>query len=203
MGVNLISSRGVKQLNDEKQKVRKTIKTSLEQLSEEKRVKYTNQISAQLFELVEWKQAKVIGITIAIPPEIPTVHMIEQAWREGKEVVIPKCNPENKTMQFKKITTFEQLESVYSGLLEPVESTLEINADEIDLLIVPGLAFTKEGYRLGFGGGYYDRFMSKYNGSTIALAYECQLIDELPIELHDLPVQLVVTNHQVFRTYAH
>ncbi len=203
MGVNLISSRGVKQLNDEKQKVRKTIKTSLEQLSEEKRVEYTNQISAQLFELIEWKQAKVIGITIAIPPEIPTLHMIEQAWREGKEVVVPKCNPENKTMQFKKITTFEQLESVYSGLLEPVESTLEINADEIDLLIVPGLAFTKEGYRLGFGGGYYDRFLSKYNGPTIALAYECQLIDELPIELHDIPVQLVVTNHKVFRTYAH
>jgi 5-formyltetrahydrofolate cyclo-ligase len=198
-----ISLRGVRQLNNEKQKVRKMIKTSLEQLSEEKRVEYTQQISAQLFDLVEWKQAKVIGITIAIPPEIPTLHMVEQAWREGKEVVIPKCHPKNKTMQFKKITSFEQLESVYSGLLEPVESTVEIAADRIDLLIVPGLAFTKEGYRLGFGGGYYDRFLSTYNGSTIALAYEYQLVEELPVELHDIPVQQIVTNNKVLRTYAH
>ena len=112
-------------MNEHKKKVRKKIKTSLEQLTDEKRVEYTKQISRQLFNLNEWKQSKVIGITISIPPEVPTLHIIEQAWREGKEVVIPKCNPENKTMQFKKITSFEQLESVYSGLLEPVENTLK------------------------------------------------------------------------------
>ena len=190
-------------LNEAKKKVRNKIKASLEQLSDEKRVEYTNQISIQLFQLSEWKRAKVIGITIAIPPEVSTLHIIEQAWREGKKVVIPKCNPENKTMQFKEITSFEQLESVYSGLLEPVEATLKANAEEIDLLIVPGLAFTKDGYRLGFGGGYYDRFLSSYKGTTIALAYECQLIDKLPLELHDIPVQQVVTADKVFRTYAH
>ena len=95
------------------------------------------------------------------PPEIPTFHIIEQAWHEGKEVAVPKCNPENKAMEFKKITSFEQLESVYSGLLEPVAETVKVrDQHDLDLLIVPGLAFTKDGYRLGFGGGYYDRFLS-------------------------------------------
>ena len=190
-------------MNEHKKKVRKEIKTSLEQLTDEQRVDYTKQISRQLFNLSEWKKAKIIGITISIPPEVPTLHIIEQAWREGKEVAIPKCNPENKTMQFKKITSFEQLESVYSGLLEPVEHTLKVMPDEINLLIVPGLAFTRDGYRLGFGGGYYDRFLSGYNGSTVSLAFECQLMDKVPTELHDIPVHQVVTMDKVYRTYAH
>ena len=190
-------------MNELKKKVRKDIKTSLEQLTDEQRVDYTKQISRQLFNLSEWKQAKIIGITISIPPEVPTLHIIEQAWSEGKEVAIPKCNPENKTMQFKKITSFEQLESVYSGLLEPVEHTLKVMPYEINLLIVPGLAFTRDGYRLGFGGGYYDRFLSGYNGSTASLAFECQLMDKVPTELHDIPVHQVVTMDKVYRTYAH
>lgn len=190
-------------MNEDKKKVRKKIKTNLEQLTDEKREEYTKQISTQLFSLNEWKRAKVIGITISIPPEVPTLHIIEQAWREGKEVAIPKCNPENKTMQFKKITSFEQLESVYSGLLEPVENTLKVMPEDINLLVVPGLAFTIDGYRLGFGGGYYDRFLSGYKGSTVSLAFECQLIDELPTELHDIPVHQVVTMDKVYRTYAH
>lgn len=188
---------------EDKKKVRKKIKTNLEQVTDEERLEYTKQISTQLFALSEWKQAKLIGVTISIPPEVPTFHIIEQAWREGKEVAIPKCYPEDKTMEFKKITSFEQLESVYSGLLEPVENTLKVTPEDIDLLIVPGLAFSRDGYRLGFGGGYYDRFLSNYNGSTVALAFECQLIDELPTELHDIPVHQIVTVDKVYRTYAH
>ena len=190
-------------MDEDKKKVRKKVKTSLETLTDEKRVEYTKQISTKLYGLKEWKQAKLIGLTISIPPEFPTLHIIEQAWKEGKEVAIPKCNPEDKTMQFKKITSFEQLESVYSGLLEPVETTLNVMAEDMDLLIVPGLAFTRDGYRLGFGGGYYDRFLSGYKGVTISLAFECQLIDELPTELHDIPVHQIVTMDKVYRTYAH
>lgn len=190
-------------MTEDKQKVRRTVKTKLSQLSDDMRVEYTKQIVQQLFFLEDWKQAKVIGITISIPPEIPTLPIIEQAWREGKEVAVPKCHPENRTMEFKKITSFEQLESVYSGLLEPVAETETIGSAQMDLLLVPGLAFTKAGYRLGFGGGYYDRFLASYKGITLALAYECQVVDELPIEMHDLPVQKIVTTNKIFQTYAH
>lgn len=190
-------------MNEHKKKVRKKIKTDLEQLTEENRVEFTKKISSQLFGLKEWKQAKIIGITVSIPPEVPTLHIIEQAWREGKEVAVPKCNPENKTMIFKKIISFNELESVYSGLLEPIDSTEKVRSEEIQLLIVPGLAFTKDGYRLGFGGGYYDRFLSGYKGSTLSLAFDCQLVDEVPTELHDIPVDKVITKDKVYRTYAH
>lgn len=106
-------------------------------------------------------------------------------------------------MEFKKISSFNQLESVYYGLLEPVAETAKASKEELDALIVPGLAFTKEGYRLGFGGGYYDRFLSNYRGDTLALTYELQLMDELPIEVHDLAVGKLITPSKVIRTYAH
>jgi 5-formyltetrahydrofolate cyclo-ligase len=189
-------------VQDSKKQVRKQIKTRLERLSEKEHVEYASDIANQLFSLREWKQAKVIGITISIPPEIPTPPIIQRAWREGKKVAVPKCDPADKTMKFKQITSFNQLESVYSGLLEPIAQTKKVDAAELDLVIVPGLGFTKEGYRIGFGGGYYDRFLSQYKGNTVALAYDCQLVDELPIDMHDIPVQQVVTSTHVFQTYT-
>ncbi|AZV44387.1 hypothetical protein BAOM_3778 [Peribacillus asahii] len=187
-------------MKEMKRKIRNDMKATLERLSEEQRIKYTNQITEQLFHLEEWKKAKVIGITIAVPPEVPTASIIEQAWSEGKKVAVPKCYPQTKVMEFKEITSFQQLESVYSNLLEPIAETVCVDSEEIDVLIVPGLAFTKEGYRLGFGGGYYDRFLVSFKGTTLALAYECQLVESLPIEAHDLPVHQVVTTNTVFRT---
>lgn len=183
-----------------KTNLRKQMKTRLEQLSDEKRVKYTGQLAEQLSNLVEWQQAKTIGITISIPPEISTYSIIELAWQEGKKVAVPKCYPKEKTMEFKFISSFDQLESVYSGLLEPVNGTETTAVNEMDLIIVPGLAFTKEGHRLGFGGGYYDRFLTTYKGNTLALAFPFQLVDDLPMEMHDIPVQKIITPDHVYRT---
>ena len=96
------------------------------------------------FALDEWKNAETIGITISIPPEVPTVRIIEQAWSEGKEVAVPKCDPEKKTMEFKKISSFNQLESVYYGLLEPVAETAKASKEELDALVVPALLLPKK-----------------------------------------------------------
>ena len=175
----------------EKDCLRLKMKAYLKMMTEEEHAAKAAKIAQRLFALEEWKHAKTIGVTISVFPEIPTRGIIEQAWIEGKSVSVPKCNPAAKTMQFKTITSFNELESVYHGLLEPIESTPEVSY--IDLLIVPGLLFTKQGYRLGFGGGYYDRFLSSYQGDTVALAYESQIKDSLPIEEHDIPVGKLVT----------
>ena len=71
---------------------------------------------------------------------------------------------------------------------------------QIDLLIVPGLAYTQAGYRLGFGGGYYDRFLRDYDGKTISLAFNCQMIPQIDLEEHDLPVSKIITNTEVITT---
>lgn len=190
-------------MRENKNKLRQEVRSRLMELTKEEHKELSNSIAENLFSLEEWKKAKTIGITISIPPEVPTVRIIEQAWSEGKEVAVPKCNPEKKTMEFKKISSFNQLESVYYGLLEPVEETAKARKEELDVMIVPGLAFTKEGYRLGFGGGYYDRFLSHYRGATLALTYELQLMDDLPIEVHDIAVSKLITPSRILRTYAH
>jgi 5-formyltetrahydrofolate cyclo-ligase len=76
---------------------------------------------------------------------------------------------------------------------------MEVDASRIDLMIVPGLAYTREGYRLGFGGGYYDRYLQNYHGKTISLAFNEQLVPNFLVEEHDIPVSEIITNLGVIK----
>ncbi len=156
------------------------------------------QIALQLYNNASFTSASHIGITISKFPEVDTYQIIRTAWQLGKKVSVPKCIPENRQMVFRQLEQFDQLESVYSNLFEPiVEKTVQTDSAEIDLLLVPGLAFSKKGYRLGFGGGYYDRFLQNYKGNTISLAFAIQLQEEIPLQNHDLAVQKIITNEGI------
>ncbi|GKU81259.1 5-formyltetrahydrofolate cyclo-ligase [Niallia sp. NCCP-28] len=179
--------------------VRKQIKEKLNLLTKEEHIKLSREIAGELLADPLFMQAKSIGITISNFPEVDTYEIIHRAWELGKTVSVPKCLPKTREMAFRKLTSFHQLETVYSGLHEPIEKVTEETAPkEIDLLIVPGLGFTTEGFRLGFGGGYYDRYLMKYAGKTLSLAFEMQLMTDLPIETHDLPVDRIITNRGVY-----
>ncbi|MEK4012575.1 5-formyltetrahydrofolate cyclo-ligase [Peribacillus sp. FSL M8-0224] len=119
-------------MRENKNKLRQEVRSRLMELTKEEHEELSNRIAENLFALEEWKNADTIGITISIPPEVPTVRIIEQAWSEGKVVAVPKCDPEKKTMEFKKISSFNQLESVYYGLLEPVAETAKACKEELD-----------------------------------------------------------------------
>jgi 5-formyltetrahydrofolate cyclo-ligase len=161
----------------------------------------SSQIADRLYNEVEWQRAKVIGITISKFPEVETLKIIQKAWEQKKQVVVPKCYPETREMKFRLLKNFSQLESVYSGLLEPIEAeTEQIESGKIDLLIVPGLAYTLQGHRLGFGGGYYDRYLINFSGDTVSLAFDLQITSNLHIEKHDIPVAKIITNEKVFQT---
>jgi 5-formyltetrahydrofolate cyclo-ligase len=182
--------------------IRKQMKEKLEELSKPLYEDYSYRISKALFEDTGWKQANVIGITVSKQPEVDTYQIIRKAWELGKQVVVPKCIPSKKQLTFRTLTEFSQLESVFFGLLEPIEAlTAETSSKDIDLLIVPGLAYTTKGYRLGFGGGYYDRFLSDYTGKTLSLAFHFQVIPQFTIEKHDLPVSKIITDIEVMHTY--
>lgn len=184
-------------MNDKKI-IRKQMREALANLSKPVYEHNSFKIASTLYEQSSWKEAEVVGITISNPPEVDTYQIIRKAWELGKKVAVPKCHPANKSLQFHVLTEFSQLESVFFGLFEPIEEkTLEIGSQAIDLLLVPGLAFTCQGYRLGFGGGYYDRFLRSYSGKTISLAFELQVIPEFPIEEHDIPVDQIITNNRV------
>jgi 5-formyltetrahydrofolate cyclo-ligase len=184
----------------EKKLIRKEMKESLALLTKPYYEHYSTKIANTLYNDEDWLNAKVIGITISMEPEVDTYQIIRKAWEAGKEVVVPKCNPKDKTLTFRKITEFSQLESVFYGLLEPIiEQTMEVYPEDIDLLFVPGLAYTSEGYRLGFGGGYYDRYLTSYYGKTLSLAFHFQVIPQFPIEKHDIPVSKIITNDEVIK----
>lgn len=181
-----------------KKAIRSQMKEKLSELPKPLYESYSCQIASNLYQTAAWKDAEMIGITISRFPEVDTAPIIKKAWEAGKKVAVPKCYPKEKILSFRILNDFSQLESVFYGLLEPaVEKTTEAETKAIDLLIVPGLAFTNEGYRIGFGGGYYDRFLCHFSGKTLSLAFPMQLVGQFPIDRHDIPVSKIITTDKV------
>ncbi|GAB6412664.1 5-formyltetrahydrofolate cyclo-ligase [Bacillus luti] len=181
-------------MREEKLRLRKQIIEHMNSLSEERYTTLSEQIAFSLYAQKEWAEAKTIGITLSMENEVNTYPIIEKAWEEGKKVVVPKCNKETRTMSFRQISNFDQLETVYMNLREPIPVlTEEVDADEIDLQIVPGVAYTERGERIGYGGGYYDRYLVHYKGKTLSLAYEFQMVQYIPVEPFDKNVEKIIT----------
>ncbi|MEQ2526185.1 5-formyltetrahydrofolate cyclo-ligase [Robertmurraya yapensis] len=181
----------------EKKQIRKQIQQQLVDLSKPDYEHFSYQIAQRLFAESFWKVSNTISITISRMPEVDTYQIIRRAWEEKKTVVVPKCYPSNRTMKFRVLKAFNELESVFYGLYEPKEDvTDEVDKKHIDLMIVPGLAFTKSGERLGFGGGYYDRYLEGYDGKKISLAFQQQVVSSLPVESHDIPLQKIITEEE-------
>lgn len=183
----------------DKGQIRKDIQEKLQAVPKDVLKKWASEIAKNLYNTDDWKRADTIAITISRGTEVDTKVIIEKGWEQGKVIVVPKCEPTTKGMTFRVLESFDQLEVVYYGLLEPKENeTKAVSSCEINLILVPGLAYNQKGYRIGFGGGYYDRFLSKYDGRTAALAFqEIQLVEELPLEEYDIPVNMIITNEQV------
>lgn len=121
--------------------------------------------------------------------EVDTYPIIETMLSDGKKVFVPNTNYKLKEMNFKQLLSLNRLEKDEKGLLYVNDDT-EIT-DQLDLIVVPGVAFRDDGYRIGYGGGYYDRFLSDSNANTISLIYDLQLT-QFEIESHDQPVEKLI-----------
>ena len=140
-----------------------------------------------------YQEAKVIATYLSFPHEFQTQELIEQALKDGKKVLIPKTYPKGR-MDF-VVYNPQQLVKTSFGLLEPQGDLEVVDASQIDLIHVPGLAFTTEGYRIGYGGGYYDRYLEHFSGHTLSTVYPCQIQDFIS-ENHDIPVQEVLIDER-------
>ncbi|MCM3002479.1 5-formyltetrahydrofolate cyclo-ligase [Priestia koreensis] len=181
-----------------KKELRSAFKARMDEMTTEELHRYSVLITERLVNSSFWENCQVIGCTISGPKEVSTLMLIEKAWEQGKDIVVPKCHPKTKEMTFHRLTSFDQLETVFYGLKEPiVEKTTKVEAAQIDGMIVPGLWFDHSGYRVGYGGGYYDRYLVHYPHRTTALAMDWQLVDSVPYEQHDVPVHQIVTNETV------
>ncbi len=152
---------------------------------------------ARLFRLKIWKKANVIGLTHSRDTEWDTTFLIKKAWSQGKIITIPKSNPLNCNMQFYQYQQGDKLENVWQDIKEPIANpTNRVEKNKHDLIIVPGISFNKKGFRIGYGGGFYDRYLTDYDGQTLSLAanFQIQSSSYLFEETHDIPVDCIVTN---------
>lgn len=157
-------------------------------------------IRALLLELEEFSAAGKILFYASFRTEVQTGPIIEEALIQDKKVLMPKVNEQERRLSKHVITSLEDLTDGYQGIPEPNnEHTMKV--EEIDLIIVPGVAFDTEGWRIGYGGGYYDKLLPRVKGTRpiVALAYEEQLFDEIPYEEHDVGVDIIITDRRILR----
>ena len=160
-------------------------------------------IEQRLVVLPEFTQTEVLLAYLDFGPEVRTRGIIQAAWDAGKTVALPWCVPSTHEMRWFKITSFDDLVRSSLGVEEPVpvdENEQSLGTGERMMALVPGLTFDPHGYRLGYGGGFYDTFLSAFPGVSVALCRSKFLQDD-PIDrdVHDLSVGIIVTDAEVVR----
>ena len=176
-----------------KLELRKQVLYEMKAISQEQKQFIDQALTEQLLQHPFYQEAKVIATYLSFPHEFQTQELIEQALRDCKKVLIPKTYPKGR-MDF-VVYDPQQLVKTSFGLLEPQGDLEVVDVSQIDLIHVPGLAFTTEGYRIGYGGGYYDRYLKHFSGNTLSTVYPCQIRDFIP-EDHDIPVQEVLVDER-------
>lgn len=177
-----------------KKEIRKEMIAAFAQIDKEKHGEISRQLQERLFQSGLWQNAETIAVYLSMGDEWDTRKIVEQAFLDGKKVSVPKTIPDTKELIFYELTSPTQTVQGNFGLEEPdVAITKPVDKDAIELLIVPGLAFTQNGYRVGFGGGYYDRYLTDFIHPTASLVYTNQFIDTFPIEPFDIPVNYLIT----------
>lgn len=172
-----------------KTELRKQVLQEMKAISQEQKQFIDKTLTERLLQHPFYQEAKVIATYLSFPHEFQTQELIEQALRDGKKVLIPKTYPKGR-MDF-VVYDPQQLVKTSFGLLEPQGNLEVVDASQIDLIHVPGLSFTTKGYRIGYGGGYYDRYLEHFSGHTLSTVYHYQVQDFIP-ENHDIPVQEVL-----------
>ena len=172
-----------------KSELRKQVMQEMKALPREQKQFIDQALTERLLQHPFYQEAKIIATYLSFYHEFQTQELIEQALKDGKKVLIPKTYPKGR-MDF-VVYNPQQLVKTSFGLLEPQGDLEVVAAYQIDLIHVPGLAFTTEGYRIGYGGGYYDCYLEHFSGNTLSTIYPCQIQDFIP-ENHDIPVQEVL-----------
>lgn len=185
---------------DEKVMLREQYLKMREKMTAEYKRSLDIEIASRFLCTREYMDAKTVLTYVSRDWEIDTIRIIHACFANKKKVAVPKCEGEG-VMNFYLINSMDDLKEGYAGILEPDTEVCKALEDFLDsVCIVPGLSFDPEGYRLGFGGGYYDRFLSAYTGVSAGLCYGSFIKWELPRESFDKAVTLLVTDRYARHT---
>lgn len=162
---------------------------------------FDKKIYDRLVASITYRHSTDVLLYASFRNEVDTWRIFESALRDGKRVAFPCCNADN-TMTFRYVTDREQLKERTFGILEPDEACEKCVPSNFSLLIVPGLIFDKGGYRIGYGKGFYDRFLSTFEGVSIGLCYSKLQLPEVPRGRFDRHVDVVISEKGVYAVNA-
>jgi 5-formyltetrahydrofolate cyclo-ligase len=144
----------------------------------------------------DFQAAKTIALYMAIAGEVNLDLLFPECWKQKKRTCIPVFNAEKRLYDLAEVDATTEFQAKHYGIREPINAK-RIPPSEIDLMIVPGVAFDRSGNRLGRGGGYYDRLLDGYAGSIIAVTFDFQIFETIPAADHDIPVRAIVTETKI------
>lgn len=189
------------EMRKKKAELRQIFASYRDEIPEEIRERASLVIKERLFALEEFQKASYPVFFVSFGSEVNTRPMIIDALQMGKQVIVPLTEKKERRLLLSRLEDFEKdLQPGVFGILEPhAESFRPVSPEDVDLVLVPGLVFGLNGYRIGYGGGYYDRFLENIPVEVprIGLCYEGQVVEEVPHGNHDFPVNKIVTEERV------
>ncbi|MFI3201636.1 MAG: 5-formyltetrahydrofolate cyclo-ligase [Eubacteriales bacterium] len=181
---------------DKKYRLRQEILWKRKQMVEEDVIKKSNEITNHVLETTAFLQAKNLLLYAPIQQEVDTRILAREAIRLHKTVYYPKVNGDS--MHFYAVTKTEDLQVGYQSILEPIDGLPRFQGEQDTCMIVPGVVFDCGGNRIGYGKGFYDRFLTNDRSiDTIGVCYALQLVEKLPVEEFDIPLNRVITEYGV------
>lgn len=182
-------------LFERKKQLRKEMRCRRKELTDLLKAYKDAAITKKLLALDKVRNASVVLPFVSTNDEVDTAEFIYNCFKLGKTVAVPRCI-DDTNMEFCVIDSFDDIEEGMYGIYEPKKHCNVIEAENIidSVLIVPGLCFNSEGFRLGYGKGYYDRFISRYKGYCVGICYKEFLTDDIPTDEYDRPVDMVITD---------
>jgi len=191
--------------NDHKPLIRRQLRQVLANMSDAERRAKSHAACALVAASPEFAQASSIMLYLSMPQELDTSPLALRCWQTGKTVVVPKVSWDQRRMLPVEITSLAVgLTTSGLGVREPAQG-VPFLVNLIDLVIVPGLGFTASGHRIGRGMGFYDRFLaqSDFVGLSCGLCFEEQIVEQLPVLDHDMPLSMLATDQGIRRFASH
>jgi len=183
---------------EDKRALRRRILATRNQLPAAEIAARSQRLYENLAGLPAFRDARTVHLFAPFGTEVDTRPILRTLWARGARTVLPRVAPDRQ-LEHCVVENFAELEAGFRSIPEPIPSCSEWLPEEIDLILVPGVAFDRRGGRLGYGGGYYDRFLSDCPAPRVALVFQMQIVDRVPREAHDRLVHTIVTDEEVIR----
>lgn len=188
------------EIDGQKEILRKKAKEKVAMLPEEYCTRADEQIFRYAVSLPEYQDAETIFCYVGTKREINTMLIMQDAWKSGKKLGVPKCIAKG-IMEVYEIKCPDDLQNGAYGILEPKKGCTCIEPEEIDLAFVPCVTCSKDGRRLGYGGGFYDRYLEWADFPKAALCRSAIMEDVIPTDVHDLRMDMVISEEGIFRVH--